>query len=58
MKIKIEINKQLDEAAVASVLEQISREIINQELEDKELMDGSFPVDTYHGVAYISFDNE
>ena len=56
MKLVIEINEDLDEESTATVLEEVARALREEEL--NELMDGSCRIETTHGAAFFSYDQD
>jgi len=48
----------LDQEQMASVLEDIAKVLREDDVEDKQLMDGSIRIETSHGIVFLTVEYE
>lgn len=58
MKLLIELPEDADAAAISDILQTVAEEILEPDFDDRELMDGSHPIETEHGTVFISHQEE
>ncbi len=59
MKIVIDtVEDDLDEEQLATILETVANDLRHEDMESKELMDGSCKIDTVYGKAFLSIESE
>lgn len=56
MKLSIEVSAQLDQEAVATVFGEVGKTLREADMESKELMDGSYRIETTHGPVFLNID--
>ena len=57
MQINIDIKKDLDQEQTARVFDELSNFLMD-DLEDKQLMDGSFRFETSQGTVFLTVHDE
>jgi hypothetical protein len=58
MRLTIDIDGEIDQEASATILEAVAKALREEDMESRELMDGSYRVDTPHGPAFLARDEE